>query len=35
MFPTNIIAGIFNFKKKTLFQIKVAERENPEVENLL
>ena len=35
MFPTNIIAGMFNFKEKTLFQIEAAERENPEVGNLL
>ena len=35
MFPTNIIAAMFNFKEKTLFQIEAAERENPEVGNLL
>ncbi|MHC4526182.1 MAG: LemA family protein, partial [Planctomycetota bacterium] len=35
MFPTNIIAGMFNFKEKTLFQIEAAERENPEVCKLL
>ncbi|MHC4882998.1 MAG: LemA family protein [Planctomycetota bacterium] len=35
MFPTNIIAGMFNFKEKTLFQIEPAERENPEVGKLL
>lgn len=35
MFPTNIIAGMFNFKEKTLFQIEAAERDNPEVGNLL
>jgi LemA protein len=35
MFPTNIIAGMFNFKEKTLFQIEAAERENPEVGKLL
>ena len=35
MFPTNIIAGMFSFKEKTLFQIDATERENPEVGNLL
>ncbi|MHC4232046.1 MAG: LemA family protein [Planctomycetota bacterium] len=35
MFPTNIIAAMFNFKEKTLFQIESAERENPEVCKLL
>ena len=35
MFPTNIIAGMFNFKEKTLFQIKAGERENPKVGKLL
>ena len=35
MFPTNIIAGMFKFKEKPLFQIKTAERENPEVGKLL
>jgi LemA protein len=35
MFPTNIIAGMFNFKEKTLFQIKAVERENVEVGKLL
>ena len=35
MFPTNIIAGMFNFKEKTLFQIKAAERENPDIQKLL
>jgi hypothetical protein len=35
MFPTNIIAGMFNFKEKTLFQINAAERENPEVSKLV
>jgi len=35
MFPTNIIAGMFNFKEKILFQIEAAERENPEVQKLL
>ncbi len=35
MFPTNIIAGMFNFKEMTLFQIDPNERENPEVGKLL
>jgi len=35
MFPTNIIAGMFNFEEKTLFQIEADERENPEVGKLL
>ncbi len=35
MFPTNIIAGMFNFKLMTLFQIEANERENPEVKNML
>jgi LemA protein len=35
MFPTNIIAGMFNFKEKTLFQIETTERENPDVTKLL
>ena len=35
MFPTNIIAGMFNFKEKTLFQIEAGERENPKVGKLL
>jgi LemA protein len=35
MFPTNIIAGMFNFREKTLFQIDAGERENPEVGKLL
>ena len=35
MFPTNIVAGMFNFKEKTLFQIKAGERENPKVGKLL
>ena len=35
MVPTNIIAGMFNFKEKTLFQIKAGERENPKVGKLL
>ncbi|MEN8127651.1 MAG: LemA family protein [Planctomycetota bacterium] len=35
MFPTNIIAGMFNFKEKTLFQIDAGERENPQIGNIL
>jgi LemA protein len=35
MFPTNIIAGMFNFTEKPLFQIAPAERENPEISSLL
>ena len=35
MFPTNIIAGMFNFKEKTLFQIEASERENPQMGKLL
>lgn len=35
MFPTNIIAGMFNFKEMTLFQIEAGQRENSEVGNLL
>jgi len=35
MFPTNLIAGMFNFKEMTLFQIEVNERETPEVGKLL
>ena len=35
MFPTNIIAGMFNFREKALFQIETTERENPQVGNLL
>ena len=35
MFPTNIIAGMFNFTEKPLFQIAAAERENPEISSLL
>jgi LemA protein len=31
MFPTNIIAGMFNFKKMDLFQINEAEKEVPNV----
>ena len=35
MFPTNIIAGMFNFKEMTLFQIEVTERENPKISGIL
>ena len=35
MFPTNIIANMFNFKEMTLFQIEVNERQNPQVSGLL
>ncbi len=35
MFPTNIIAGMFNFQLKELFQIEATERQNPEVGKLL
>ncbi|MHC5082885.1 MAG: LemA family protein, partial [Planctomycetota bacterium] len=35
MFPTNIIAGMFNFQRRTLFEIKAGERENPDVGGLL
>lgn len=35
MFPTNIIAQMFNFREKTLFQIPADQRENPQVGNLL
>jgi len=32
MFPTNIVAGMFNFKQSELFELKdEAEREAPEV----
>ena len=34
-FPTNIIAGMFNFQEKPLFQIEAGERENPEIGKLL
>ena len=34
-FPTNIIAGMFNFEEKPLFQIDVSERKKPEVGKLL
>lgn len=35
MFPTNIVAGMFNFTEMTLFQIEEDERENPKVSSLL
>lgn len=35
MFPTNIIASMFNFQQMTLFQIEAAERQNVEVGKLL
>ncbi|MBL7214532.1 MAG: LemA family protein [Phycisphaerae bacterium] len=35
MFPTNIIANMFNFQPMTLFQIEAGERENPNVKGLL
>ncbi|MFA7692101.1 MAG: LemA family protein [Candidatus Hydrogenedentes bacterium] len=31
MFPTNIVAGLFNFKKESFFEIETAEREVPKV----
>lgn len=35
VFPTNIIASMFSFSEKPLFQIDPAQRENPEVAKLL
>ena len=35
MFPTNIIANMFNFQQMTLFQIEDNERENVEIGKLL
>ncbi len=35
MFPTNIIAGMFNFQTMTLFKIEANERQNPNVHKLL
>lgn len=35
MFPTNIIAGMFNFTEKPLFQVEAGERENPQIGSLL
>ncbi|HOJ18554.1 MAG TPA: LemA family protein [Ignavibacteriaceae bacterium] len=34
MFPTNIIAGLFGFKRRTLFEIPESERANINVGNL-
>jgi LemA protein len=34
MFPTNIIAGLFGFKRRTLFEIPESERTNINVGNL-
>jgi LemA protein len=34
MFPSNIIAGMFNFKRKQVFEITEAERQNVNVNNL-
>ena len=31
MFPSNIIAGMFNFKRETFFEAAAAERENVQV----
>jgi LemA protein len=32
IFPSSLVAGVFNFKKKEMFEIKeTAEREAPEV----
>ena len=31
MFPSNIIAGIFNFTQKSFFEVPEAEKENPQV----
>ncbi|MEM6686541.1 MAG: LemA family protein [Bacteroidota bacterium] len=33
-FPSNIIAGFFNFKREEFFDIAPAERDNPSVKNL-
>ncbi|MEM6720471.1 MAG: LemA family protein [Bacteroidota bacterium] len=33
-FPSNIIAGFFNFKREEFFDIAPSERENPSVKNL-
>lgn len=35
MFPSSIIAGLFNFEEKTLFQIDPGERDNPQIRKLL
>lgn len=34
MFPTNLIAGMFGFKRRSLFEIPEAERQNPNVKAL-
>jgi LemA protein len=34
MFPTNIVAGLFGFKRRALFEITAAERANPDVKSL-
>ena len=34
MLPTNLIAGVMNFKRKNVFEIPDVERENVDVENL-
>lgn len=35
MFPTNLIAGMFNFQQMTLFQIEAGQRETPQVQKML
>ncbi len=34
MFPTNIMAGMMNYKRRQLFEIPETERENPNVKSL-
>lgn len=34
MIPTNIVAGLFGFKRRALFEITAAERANPDVKSL-
>jgi len=34
MFPTNIMAGMMNYKRRKLFEIPEAERQAPQVKNL-
>ena len=34
MFPTNIMAGMMNYKRRQLFEIPETERQNPDVKNL-
>lgn len=34
MFPTTIVASMFNFKRRSLFEIQEAERQNPNVKSL-